>query len=465
MRRHVGYVLLLLGFSTAFVLAECWNEDVWIHIASGRWMLESGSFPTTYPFSWTGEDYRWIAYSWLPEVVYHLMAESLGLTSLTFLTVFLAASGFTALYAACLKESGALPSFLVMLLTFLGVCIFIQVRPQLLSFVCLALFVLIFRSAENSDSARVLWLLPPIMILWANSHIFFVMGWLIAGFYILKALYDGKDAKPYVLTFAAVLIVPLVNPYGFDLYLELPRIVKFGGGSWLTNFSGEFVPPSPEHWNVRAFIVLGVSFFLLSPGRVGAPYALLYALFVYLSLSKVKYFPYLAVIAAPEMARHLGLIMKDAFKRRPIPALRDSDVIIFGIAGAYLLYLFAVSTVNLQASGWSERDYPAEEARVVVEENLPGPVMNEMAYGGYLIWALHPRKVFSDTMVHVYPEKVLDDILILDRALPGWREVMDRRSPNTIIWRKASPLVELLLSSGWSMFYEGRYHVVMIKKV
>src|SRR6185312_5040623 len=67
---------------------------------------------------------------------------------------------------------------------------FVADRPQYVTYVFLALTILILESRKR------LWLLPAVFLIWANCHAGFIMGWVVMGAYCAESLWLRFRGKP-----------------------------------------------------------------------------------------------------------------------------------------------------------------------------------------------------------------------------------------------------------------------------
>jgi hypothetical protein len=102
-------------------------------------------------------------------------------------------------------------------------------RPQLFSFLFTALFVFLLRVAVKKRP-QILWLLPFLMIIWANCHVYFIIGLILLAFFSLEwLLTKEKGELPLPLVRRDIILIinllcflaPLVNPYFFHLYIHI----------------------------------------------------------------------------------------------------------------------------------------------------------------------------------------------------------------------------------------------------
>jgi hypothetical protein len=85
-------------------------------------------------------------------------------------------------------------------------------------------------------------------------------------------------------------------------------------------------------------------------------------------------------------------------------------------------------------AGWVDPSYPEGAVRFIREKNIRGPMFNELRWGGYLSWRLHPKhKVFVDGRLISRP--VFDAHLFIARAVPGHMRELDAFGVNFILIR------------------------------
>ena len=84
-------------------------------------------------------------------------------------------------------------------------------RPSILSYVFTAAFIAIF------EDRRRLWILPPLAIVWANSHGGFFLGWIVCGAYARRCVHAplARLAAGALSFGTATVIVSGINPNGF----------------------------------------------------------------------------------------------------------------------------------------------------------------------------------------------------------------------------------------------------------
>ena len=200
------------------------DADFWWLLRAGRYMVETRSFPTTDPFSATAHGAEWLNHAWGFELLAYGVYAFAGTTGIILLQGLAASATFGVLYGLLRREGvGRGWSFALLSLGALATHGFWSPRPQLVTYLFLAVFARILADYQAGRQNR-LWWLPVLTAVWANLHGGFLAGPALvalcaAGELIGWALGDdtGRDgglarARGLTLWFAASVVASLANP-------------------------------------------------------------------------------------------------------------------------------------------------------------------------------------------------------------------------------------------------------------
>lgn len=339
-----------VGLALAVALA-CFplrNNDLWWHLAAGRFMREQAQFIRGDPFSYTGYMGSWTNNEWLAQVVFFATWSMGGVFALialraaTYGTLFLLLRGY-------LRAARAPSVFLPALVAGMAVSYpWWELRPSLLSLLCLIGLLFILERFRRSGGG--LWLLPPLFLVWANLYPGFLFGLVVliatlAAWGIEPALSGWRrwafaTARRSSLLFATVAsaAVTLANPYGRDVYRQQLDVLRNAGFRAALD---EYAPPSP----VFFCLVTGCCAFFVWHRFRKTPLPSLVPILgaAVLSLSAVKFQEYFAVVGLTAMMAHLG---------RPRPrGLPLCFLLAVVVAGLALSVLDPLPTVIPEGSG------------------------------------------------------------------------------------------------------------------
>ena len=80
--RRTLILIALYAIPAVVVMRSITDNDIWMNIRAGQWIVAHEAVPGTDPFSTYGQGRPWVAYSWLFEVLVHGLHEWLGLAGI-----------------------------------------------------------------------------------------------------------------------------------------------------------------------------------------------------------------------------------------------------------------------------------------------------------------------------------------------------------------------------------------------
>jgi hypothetical protein len=127
------------------------NNDIWIHLKTGEYVLSSGWFPIKDPYSFIAADHDYVAHEWLAGVLFYLVYVTTGVTGLIVFKSTLLSLATTLLYKTArllgARLSVILPSFACLL--YIATARIVE-RPHIFSYLMLTLYLwLFFRYREG----------------------------------------------------------------------------------------------------------------------------------------------------------------------------------------------------------------------------------------------------------------------------------------------------------------------------
>lgn len=293
--------------------------------------------------------------------------------------------------------------------------------------------------AAREGRTRALVALPPLFLLWANLHGSFALGIAVLGILAAEAVvFAPALRRAFVAAGVASVAATVVTPEGIFVYAD---------PIWHLTRPPRFI----EEWraldvsSAEGAIFVGLVVVVAAVAvraRAGSRWIALLAPLAALGVVAIRYEPYFAVAAAPFLAAHLG----PAFARRgapPIAPIVPGRRLAVGLTlGAIIVAALAVATVP------REPDLSLYPVRAVPLLSGPGVVLNEYAWGGYLIWAAQ-RPVFVDGRLRPFEGRVIDDYLDLITLRPDRDAILARYDVRLVVMRADQPLVAALRRAGW----------------
>ncbi len=258
------------------------DTDTWWHLAAGRWIAEHHAVPHTDTLSYTLRGSAWIDLQWLFDLFIYSLYRAGGPTAIVLAGTVL----YTAAIALLLKNLRlALGPFAAALMGVWVLAIaqprFVS-RPEMASFLFLQIVLWVCATGRRTGTRR-LWLLPAVMVLWANSHSLFVIGAFVIGCHVADSVanwlrvlppawresMEPPAARRILLSGVLALFAPLANPYGIHgaLY-PLSLMTEVSGQFPVFQLIGELrrsFSPEAVTFAVRAY----QAFFFVSIAVVG----------------------------------------------------------------------------------------------------------------------------------------------------------------------------------------------------
>ena len=108
--RRMLILIALYAIPAVVVMRPVNDNDVWMNLRAGQWIVAHGTVPVTDPFSSTGQGRPWVAYSWLFEVLILGLYERLGLAGIVLYRVVLSFAILTSLHRLVARRE---PRFVV----------------------------------------------------------------------------------------------------------------------------------------------------------------------------------------------------------------------------------------------------------------------------------------------------------------------------------------------------------------
>ncbi len=460
--------LLLLGVIFFSQVYSVESFDLWWHLKSAEVILKSG-LPTTDIFSATTPQIHWFPFEWLGEIFFYLFYLFGGINLLILVKASLAATTWFLILQALDKQKIALPlSFLLAAAGFYLTLSSWPLRPLIFSFFFFALFsVLLFNYRPFH------YLLPLIILAWANIHPSFYLGFLLLtlfyfGEWLNRSHSESKVPGKALITrygwlLAGCFLASFIHPRPQEILvypLKLLSSEKFMGGisEW-----------QPAPFASEPFFYLAVlPVLLVALGRVkkiGWQRVLPLLVFGGYAFTAVRHIPLFAIIAA----LNLPLAFGDFFEgegRRPFSHL--------AYCGGVLILAAALFNVRAKAGtlGVKSGLFPEQAVRFIEKIKLEGPMYNAYDWGGYLIWRLYPgTKTFIDG------RNSSEKMFLLDRRLreayDGYQNILDNYRINYILTNstyfdsgRIFPLVEALFNDArWSLIYQDETALLFLKNI
>jgi hypothetical protein len=449
----VASVVLGVGFAVwgiSIGIDQISDNSFFTHLATGRLILADG-IPHRDVYSFTAAGEPWVVQSWLASLLYGWVDSWFGVEGLRVLMATLTGV-LGAMVWRLTRPAKALAGRIVIAGCVLGIGTAVWApRPLLIGLVLLTVTLL---AAERGLDPR--WLVPVFWV-WVNAHGSFPLGLVALGCLWLGRRADGKDSTVELrclLWAAAGTVLGAISPLGPVLLIFPVRLL---GRMDVLSEVIEWQSPSFSSVWARLFllqVVIGVLALVRRPSyRAAIPLVV----FTAAALLGVRNIAVASIVLVPGTAlglSGLGSIRGD--RRSPINAVAVVAVALLGVL---------ITLNGLGKPAWQLESFPVDAVAWLDQNGLhdadvhmatPDTVGNylELLYGD-------EAHAFVDDRVDMYPEPVIEDFLVLLHGAPGWREVLDRREVDLVLWERSQALTGIMAeSSDWRIIYSDPSWVV-----
>ncbi|OHA19886.1 MAG: hypothetical protein A3C08_01015 [Candidatus Taylorbacteria bacterium RIFCSPHIGHO2_02_FULL_47_18] len=452
MRTHtVVIVLLLLLFALyGFFLAhkiDLTTADLGRHIKNGEILFQDTSVLSKNYYSYTNPDFPVLNHHWVSGAMFYFAYKLGGFPLIQVFFIFLSFSAFAVFLLAARKNAtwGIIGLAALLAIPLLGERT--EIRPEVWSYLFAGLFFLIL---SRKYKLGTLWLLPIIEIFWVNTHIYFLLGPLLIGAFLLEALIKKRDVFLRLLSvFGAALAAMLVNPFGHRAITEAIGIFENYGYKVAENQSVWFLERLGMH-NPNFFIfkialaALVLSYVaVLIKNRVEFRFAHFFVMagVSTLAVLATRNFTLFGLFLVPVLSENAALVWKNPLTHN---RLEQSSA----FCAALLFALFVIFALPRAFPYWRTFGIGLENgnnaaANFLRENKIQGPYFNNYDIGGYIIFHLFPReKVFVDNRPEAYPVEFFQkEYIPMQENAEKWRAALARYNFNAIVFsqRDATP--------------------------
>lgn len=473
--RPVPVLTILSGLyilPAAIAMRPIVDLDVWWHLRQGAWILEHMTVPFTDPFTSYGAGKTWIAYSWLYEVLLHMLYRSFGLFGIVLYTTLLGVGIAFVLHRYFSHQTGNLvvAAGLTAVAMVAMFPVLVQPRPWLFNILFITIELTALMDVRRSGQTRSLWLLPPLFLIWACINIQFVYGLFLLALATLEALLDrwpghleaggGFRAKPLILALSACTLATCLTPYHVKIYIPVITAIR------LTDpflFLSELQAPSFRHpFDWLALGLLVTATFILGRRRIAAPFlVLLLAASAVLAFRARRDVWFLVITSMTVIAMAVP-----SWAAVPAAVGRLRLVVVASIVIAVSTWLGMTRASAFQLQQGLVTSFPTDAAAFVETRGYRGRLYNHYDWGGYLMWRLPVLDVSLDGRNPLHGDDRIWQSIRTWGGHPSWASDPELARASIVIADVNTALASLLrLDRRFALVYEDRVAAVFVQPV
>ena len=514
----LSFVILLGSFFYVLLSCNLFDGDFWWHLSTGRYIVETGKLPDKDPFSYTSnlkenksliperENFLLKQY-WLAQIIFYLIFESTGPKGIIILrSLILLMTILLVLWRLHRLGVSFYISFVFIFLVYLEVIRSVGERPVLFTILFTPLTFIILEEFKDTAlkglnknySGRILFMLPPVMLLWSNLHGGFIIGNVIIAVYMVcegikiilrKSGYSTRKIVIFYIAAAVALFASYINPTGWEAF-SIAFSPKY---SILTSSIQEYhspisayisrVSPLPYGYAAMTFIFLFI--LILRNKRLDFTDVVLLAGFLIMATKTGRFITYYVTVAAMILGRETDILFQGMLKRVPQRKANSLEYI-FSMVMLVSSILFFIGIFKYQ---WIRPDIaksnvPVSAVGFMERNRFSGNMLNEAGYGGYITWRLYPwKRTFIDTRwlsattqaEYAWMMNAVETIAnkeLPEGKVPLWKRLLDHYGINFVLFDTLDVygtvpnlLLKLTEDDGWAPVYCDPIAVIFVRNI
>ena len=442
------------------------DPDYWAKLLQGKAFFELGHILKQDPYSFMESPF-WYDHEWGSSIVFYFIQSHfgwLGIIFLKFILLFLIL--FFIIQSIKLQniKHTKTPYNIVIfffILHSMYTLITSGIRCHYFTFMFFTMFIYMLELVRHKNKNLLLFLFPPIMLLWNNLHGGCVAGLGLIFLYAVGEFLNKKSFAKYIYTFLASSIMLFINPYGVNYVkylisattMKRPLIVEWQN-PFLERKANELLKFKINY--IIGFLLLLTSFVrtkIINKKNIDYTKYLILIVTAYLSFKYIKHSPFFVITMSVFLYDEFYFVFNTLiYKLRNLFHLNNKTFInVTILLKEILVYGFVLlgSFVIIFASPYKPAIvgsfYPYKIVEFFKINNLTGTVLNEFGIGSYLCYKLYPHNlVYMDGRYEAaYSEKTFDVLEHFYLATKYWENVL-KTEPAYIIVNKKSKVFEKL---------------------
>lgn len=452
------------------------DNDLWIHIKVGDWILQHKAFPHTGLFSRTAANRPWMAYSWLYEVVLSVFHSQLHLIGISVYGLLLTLAVAYSMFWMTRRLSGWFWKACVLATLTCAAFLFrVYPRPVFFSMVLFTITLTLLLEARRTRRMRSLYWLPALFLLWANSHIQFIYGLFTVCLFVAVQLAQemasrrrfamrflppsSLASRPLLIILAGCMLATCIGPYFYHLYS-----IVFGYAT--STFPYKHLAES-QALSFRTYVdfvqllLTGLAFFaLMRKKKLDLFLLLLLVAGCILGFRSQRDAWFVCIPAAACLAEAFG-----GPEREPHETIRERAGLAFALALLISLYarLMGVNTPNLRLAVAAV--YPVRAINFLRNHPQPGPIYNTFSWGDFIAWYMPDQPVAIDGRTDLYGDEIDNRFFLTENGDPSWVDDPYLKESQLLLLPRETPLALLLSAdSRFNVVYQDDVAMVFVKE-
>ena len=420
-RDNTIFTILIISITFGLMVFLRSDPDALWHFSAGKYMVDHHQILTHDVFSWYLAGKYWMSHEWLFEVIIYLYYS---IFSDKYLIVFSLVNVLGLLLLIYYTNKDDIIKNKVFSLFWLTFSIiigpYIVGRPQLISYILLALTIYLLKDLYDNKDSKKIYFLPLIGIIWSNVHggssnliYIYTFIFMICSLFTFKfsKLESTRKSKKQILTYLIIGLLCMltinINPHGFKMFLYPYQ-----------NLNDSFMVNNITEWRATSLAItadlfyVGFVFFifmvmLLSKKKIRLLDFIIFLSVVFLGFRSVRFWAYTYIIMSFFIYYYIP-------KRKDDPGTQEIIMLI----SIGLLIVFGLSYKNIYKN--THKLNISEKMINRIKYEKPKRLYNVYDLGGELIY--NDIKVFIDGRADLYSKYNFMDAVNISRLGGDFKE-------------------------------------------
>ena len=458
----IFYLFLIVLISIMVVTYNTIDMDYWARLIQGNFFWNTGHILKEDIFSFT-PTHKWIDHEWGSSVIFSFIQNHLGFNGIlafrTLIVFFILFFLFKIISIQTKNNNNLLNIIYSIAIIYAIPTISMSgLRCHFFTFLFFTIFLYILELVRKENKNGLLFILPIIMMFWANIHGGCVSGLGLIGLYFIGEFLNKKPYRKYILTLFACLAIMFINPYGID-YVKFIFMATTMTRPFVTEWISAFSHPVWDFMLVfKILFLLNLGLVIFNIKKVKTDYTKYIMLFVcaFISAKYVKNTPFFIIVSAAFLYETYYEILHNFIENHSgkLYLLTFAFILIFPLKELFLcLPAFPISQQPLQA---------VEFLKI---NNLKGNIIAPFDYGSYIIYKLYPNNLIYmdgryEEVYYDEQKRLIDNFY---NVKDNWDEILES-NPDYIIVPSNALLVDYLSKiQGYSLIYKDNTNYIYSK--
>lgn len=499
MKKLLTFFVFLLLFVGFFHEIQAITQDLGRHLIMGKIITQSLSIPKTNLFSYTYPNHPFINHHWLSEVLFYNIFQFAGFSGLLLFSTLVILLSFLLLFLSVKKHAHIFAIAAASLLYFSILFERTDLRPEIFSFLFLSLFIVILYRF-NERFTKWIFILPLLELFWVNMHIYFIIGIVVIGLFLvdhflrhpglsrislrfwMRSAYQNdefaKNSYILVLILFLSLIAIFCNPNGINGALYPFHLFQNYGYAIEENQTIFFLWNYSQKPTIAFFILTAILLFvfLLITLKKTRPIDWLFSItFTVLAAIAIRNFPLFVFATFIPFCASINIIMKK-FSQLLARDVSQSRFLLLKQTALLILFLVLLgqmyTTATTKHVGASVSTGAKNAADFFIENNMQGPIFNNFDIGSYLDYRFYPKeRVFVDGRPEAYPASFFQkEYIPMQQDAALFEQKVKKYTINSIFFAHTdqtpwaeSFLRQIVSSPQWNIVYVDDYAIILLK--